>query len=167
MTQQYPQYQQQSAPFSHKPPKRRRWPWILGVIGAFFFGLIVGAVPSGGTQPTAAPASTVTVPGATVTQPPATVTVPGPKVTETQKPPEATAVIEEGTWEVGVDVAPGRYKTVEAVDPDGMCYWKITTTGKPDNIVDNDIVSGGKPTVTVKKGQDFTTQGCGNWKKVA
>ena len=32
--------------------------------------------------------------------------------------------------------------------------------------MDNDIVSGGKPTVTIKKGQDFTTNDCGTWAKV-
>lgn len=158
------------------PPKKQRWNRKTAGAAGLLVGLLVGAIAAAGgssnsaTEAASAAGKTVTIPGATVTLPPVvkTVTRPGPtvKVTVTQKPAEAAATIDEGTWEVGVDVAPGRYKTTEAVDPDGMCYWKITTTGSPDHIVDNDIVSGGKPTVTIKKGQDFTTQDCGTWKKV-
>jgi hypothetical protein len=63
-------------------------------------------------------------------------------------------------------VPAGAYKVTSAVDPDAMCYWKISQTGKPDNIIDNDIVKGGRPTVTVKRGQDFTTNDCGTWAQV-
>jgi hypothetical protein len=77
----------------------------------------------------------------------------------------AHPTIEDGQWEVGVDVPAGVYKVTEAVDHGGMCYWKITETGHPDNIVSNDIVNGGKPTVTIQKGQDFTTKDCGTWAK--
>lgn len=159
-------------PVIHKKPHPTR-NLVLTGIGSLILGVVIGAAPSSNSATDAAsPTKTVTVAGpagATVTPPPVvkTVTRPGPtvKVTETQKPAEAAGAIGEGTWEVGVDVAPGRYKTTVAVTSD-MCYWKITTTGKPDNIVDNDIVTGGRPTVTIKKGQDFTTQDCGEWKKV-
>ena len=179
-------FQQQPYQPAPQPPKPAKKPmskearigWkILAGFGIFALGATIGA--SGGTDPatTAAasdPQPTVTVsvpaePGAevTVTAPPVTVTKPAPAPkTVTAPPPQAAATIEEGTWEVGVDVAPGRYKTTEAVGAAGMCYWKITTTGKPNNIVDNDIVTGGRPTVTIKKGQDFTTQDCGTWAKV-
>jgi hypothetical protein len=133
----------------------------------------------------AAPAVTVTVPGpvttVTVPGPVTTVKIPGP-VTTVKIPgpvktvtvikkvaapaPAPSAVIEDGQWEVGVDVSAGSYKVTAAVDPDAMCYWKITQTGKSDNIIDNDIVTGGKPTVTVKRGQDFTTEDCGTWARV-
>ena len=44
------------------------------------------------------------------------------------------------------------------------CYWSITRTGSNgDNIIANDIVAGGLPQVTLSRGQDFTTQGCGTW----
>lgn len=162
-----------------KPPKRPMskqarvgWQILIGLV-IFIVGVGVGSAGGSTTTATATdPQPTVTVsvpaePGAevTVTAPPVTMTKPAPPAkTVTAAPPQAAAAIEEGTWEVGVDVAPGRYKTTAAVD--GMCYWKITTTGKPDNIVDNDIVTGGRPTVTLKKGQDFTTQDCGTWSKV-
>jgi len=110
------------------------------------------------------PVTTVKVPG-----PVTTVKVPGPvrtvtvTVIKTVAAPDPGAVVENGQWEVGVDVPAGAYKVIAAVDPDAMCYWKISQTGKPDNIIDNDIVKGGKPTVTVKRGQDFTTNDCGTW----
>src|SRR3954451_4076259 len=72
--------------------------------------------------------------------------------------------IEEGTWTVGRDVAPGTYRTSQAVS--GQCYWSITRTGSNgSDIVENDIVSGGFPTVTLKEGQDFTNSRCGTFVK--
>lgn len=122
------------------------------------------------------PVTTVTVPGPVTTVkvpgPVTTVKVPGPvKIVTVIKNVPASAplprvVIQDGQWEVGVDLPAGTYKVTTAVDPDAMCYWKITQTGKPDNIIDNDIVKGGLPTVTVKAGQDFATEDCGTWARV-
>lgn len=140
----------------------------LGVVGASAIPTVAAA--------RATPAVTVSVPGPVTTVkvpgPVTTVTVPGPVRTVTviktvaAPAPALSAVIENGQWEVGVDVPAGAYKVTAAVDPDAMCYWKISQTGKPDNIIDNDIVKGGKPTVTVKRGQDFTTKDCGTWAQV-
>jgi hypothetical protein len=171
MSQQFPHQTAPVQPTPHK--KRRRWvPWAVGA-GLFFLGLIIGS-SGGGSTPAASttPTTTVTVPTGIKTievevpGPTTTVTAPAPKVSPPapKKPAGLPTTIEEGQWEVGVDVAPGRYKTTAAVG--GTCYWKITPTGKPDDIVDNDIVSGGKPVVTIKKGQDFHTQRCGTWTKV-
>lgn len=55
--------------------------------------------------------------------------------------------------------SPGTYRTAEAVT--GSCYWGIyrsATNG--DDILENDIVQGGLPTVTLSEGQDFEN-GCG------
>ncbi|HWS57534.1 MAG TPA: hypothetical protein VN257_03275 [Actinotalea sp.] len=71
----------------------------------------------------------------------------------------AASQIEIGTWTVGVDVQPGTYRTAEAVT--STCYWGIYRSGSnKDDIVDNDIVTGGFPTVTLAEGQDFEN-GCG------
>jgi hypothetical protein len=80
--------------------------------------------------------------------------------------PAIPDVIEDGLWEVGVDIQIGRYKVIEPVDPNGFCYWQISPVGKPDTIIDNGVVTGGRPIVTIKKNQTFETNGCGNWKKV-
>lgn len=80
-------------------------------------------------------------------------------------PAPAPNTIEEGTWTVGVDVKAGTYRTVDPVA--GGCYWEITKAGTNGaDIVENDNPTGGRPTVTLKKGQEFKNQGCGIFKKV-
>jgi hypothetical protein len=76
----------------------------------------------------------------------------------------ARNTIGEGVWAVGVDVRPGTYRTTETVS--GDCYWEIDSDANGDTIVANDIVTGGRPTVTLKNGQYFTTKDCGDWRKV-
>jgi hypothetical protein len=108
---------------------------------------------------TAAPeAASGPVPTVTVTQ-----EVAGPVTTETVTAPPAGPVdtIDEGVWEVGADVKAGSYKVVDAIT--GDCYWSITPVGQPDNITSNGTPTGGRPTVVLKKGQEFTDQGCGTW----
>ena len=76
----------------------------------------------------------------------------------------AATSIDEGTWTVGRDVEPGTYTTSQAVT--GDCYWKITRSGtNGGDIVQNDIVKGGFPTVTLSAGQDFTNSRCGTFVK--
>jgi len=71
----------------------------------------------------------------------------------------------EGTWTVGRDIEPGTYATREAVSS-GNCYWAIYVSGtNGGDIVENDIVTGGVPTVTLSEGQDFTSNRCGSWVK--
>lgn len=88
-----------------------------------------------------------------------------PSTTVSGKPMQTAKqvpTITEGTWEVGVDVVAGKYKLRDAVT--SMCSWKITRAGTT-NIVAIDIVTGGRPTVTIKKGQEFESD-CGVWVKV-
>lgn len=47
-----------------------------------------------------------------------------------------------------------------------MSYWEIDSDANGDHIVANDIVTGGRPTVTLKNGQFFKTARCGDWIKV-
>ncbi|WP_018351415.1 hypothetical protein [Longispora albida] len=72
--------------------------------------------------------------------------------------------IREGTWAVGVDIQPGTYRTKEIVT--GQCYWEINSDANGDDIVANAIVTGGRPTVNIAKGQFFTTKRCGEWVRV-
>ena len=76
----------------------------------------------------------------------------------------ARNTIGEGDWAVGVDVQPGTYRTTDAVS--GDCYWEINSDANGDNIVANDIVTGGRPTVTLANGQYFSSNRCGDWRKV-
>lgn len=71
----------------------------------------------------------------------------------------AASQIDIGTWTVGIDVEPGTYRTAEPVTD--TCYWGIYRSGtNGDDIIENDIVQGGFPTVTLQEGQDFEN-GCG------
>lgn len=75
----------------------------------------------------------------------------------------AANTISEGIWTVGVDIEPGTYRTK---DSPYDCYWAIYTSGtNQEDIIQNDIVAGGIPTVTLTKGQDFETSRCGDWVK--
>lgn len=89
----------------------------------------------------------------------------GPSPTVAAVPTKAApATIEEGTWTVGDDFPAGTYKLQTAAT--SMCYWGIYKSGTNQaNIIDNDIVTGGRPTVTLKRGQDFKSD-CGTWIKV-
>ncbi len=69
-----------------------------------------------------------------------------------------------GIWTVGSDIKAGTYRTKEAVGSN--CYWAVLKSGtNGSDIIDNAIPGGGRPTVTVKKGQDFETVRCGTWVK--
>lgn len=69
-----------------------------------------------------------------------------------------------GTWTVGVDVEAGSYRTSEAVAR--QCYWAILAGGSNgSDIIDNDIVQGGFPTVSLRDGQVFENNGCGTFVK--
>ncbi len=122
-----------------------------------------------------APAVTVTADAAAAPTVTATATItktakplPAKTVTKTvvktvEAEPEAGDLITDGTWVIGEDVKPGTYKVTEAITS-GMCYWKIARSGtNGSNIIENDIVQGGLPVVTLKVGQDFETNECGDW----
>ncbi|SFB33320.1 hypothetical protein SAMN05421867_11549 [Cellulomonas marina] len=75
----------------------------------------------------------------------------------------AASQIGIGTWTVGVDLEPGTYRTAEPVT--STCYWGIYRSGtNGEDILQNDIVNGGHPTVTLAEGQDFEN-GCGTFVK--
>jgi hypothetical protein len=131
-------------------------------------GALIGLVLLGGcsTGQTASPAPTVTVtvPGPSVPLPGPTVTVPvpAPAVTVTAPPPQASGVVGDGVWTVGEDIAPGTYVTVVAVS--GECSWAITKSGSNgQEAVAVGFPGGGKPRVTLKAGQDFSSSDCGEW----
>lgn len=108
------------------------------------------------TDPGSTATTTIAVP---VQQPPRVETV-----TVTLAPPAPAAAISEGVWTVGVDIAPGVYRTIAPVG--GRCYWATLKTGSNGEIIANAIVEGGRPQVTLKVGQDFETTRCGDWAKI-
>jgi hypothetical protein len=93
---------------------------------------------------------------------------PVPKTTSSTTPPKASpvpATIQEGVWSVGADIKAGTYRTRESVSG-ANCYWMKSSDAEGSNIIDNGLPTGGKPQVTLKKGQWFETRGCGEWAAV-
>ncbi|GAA5120583.1 hypothetical protein [Pseudonocardia adelaidensis] len=147
------------APAPAPEKRRRRWPWVLlGVpIGMFVMLLLIGIGngPTRATAPTTPAASGGSVSAATADAPEAAPPAPsGPLTT-----------FGPGTFEVGVDIEPGKYKTT---GPDGPnCYYARLKTGDGSmgDILDNNN-SQGPVTVTIKESDGyFETQGCADWVK--
>jgi hypothetical protein len=148
------------------PPRRRRvWPWVLGTALVLLFVIaacsaaVTGAAKTGATTttPTYTPGSTATYSAPAITAQPAPAAPVGPATT-----------VDDGTYEVGPDMAPGKYKT--AGPPDGsfadMCYWSRNKddSGELGSIIANDIVKG-PGSLTVKSGQYLKLSGGCTWVK--
>lgn len=68
----------------------------------------------------------------------------------------------DGTWIVGVDVAPGTWST----PGDDLCYWARLSgfTGEFDELTANDVSTSGGAVVTILPTDvGFATSGCGTW----
>src|SRR5690348_11141865 len=142
MTSQYPppqppnygqQYPPQWTPQVPPKPKRRRWPWIVG--GIVLLLVIIGMAGNKAT-------STPQVPTAPTWQsvtPAATAPAAAPPA---QAGPQTS--FGSGTFEVGSDIAPGKYKTT---GPEGglpSCYWARlkNTDGDLGSIIANGNAQG-------------------------
>lgn len=64
----------------------------------------------------------------------------------------------DGTYQVGVDMKPGLYKTSGSTD----CYYAVNGDANGNDIKSNNITSG-PATATVKPGEYFETSGCADW----
>ena len=126
----------------------------------------VGMAAASGDVLTAAPASPAvtktvvrTVPGPTTF---ATVTA-GPTVTVTAAAPTPEAAMSgDGTFEVGIDVKPGKY--VSSTPDSGNCYWaRLSGSGTSDDIIDNDNTSGQSVVIIKKTDAFFESSGCNDW----
>ncbi|MFI6681852.1 hypothetical protein [Kribbella sp. NPDC050470] len=173
--QQHPAEPQQPRKKPMSKEARIGWSILAGLV-IFTFGIGIGAGGnSSNPAPVAAgdPAPTVTVsvpgePGAevTVTAPPVTVTkpAPAPKTVTAQPPQAAAAITEDGTYEVGVDIKPGKYKSAGG----DSCYWARLKNldGDLDAIIANNISDGPQTVVIKKTDKGFETNRCGTWTKV-
>jgi len=80
-------------------------------------------------------------------------------------PKPASPVIDDGTWTVGQDnIPPGTYRTAGIAGAD--CYWSIFKSGTNQADIVTNHIGGGRLTVTLRVGQDFTTERCGTWVKI-
>lgn len=86
-----------------------------------------------------------------------------PTVQPTLPPTGPLTTFGDGVWEVGVDIAPGKYKTS---GPDGSnCYYSRLqeNNGTLRDILDNGN-SDGPVTITIKDSDGyFESRGCNDW----
>ena len=146
-----------------------RGPALAGVItsaaaaAVCLLWLIITTVGAA-TAPSSQPPRDISVP-ATMPQQRAPTTAVAPAPTP---PGGAAASVGDGTYEVGKDLAPGRYKTAgpptDAVIKD--CYWQRTKddSGELQSIISSGDAQG-PGSVTVKAGEFFQTSGGCTWTK--
>lgn len=80
------------------------------------------------------------------------------------KPAHLTFTDEDTPAHVGEDIPAGTYRvTVSVAGQD--CYWMKSGDAEGARIIDNALPQGGRPQVTLKKGQWFTSERCGTWSK--
>lgn len=137
----------------------KMWWWIGGAGAAFVVLILIIAAVGGGSKPQAGSSASPTPTATSASATPA----PAP-TSEAPAPAGPATVIEEGDWVVGTDIAAGTYRTIQPVT--STCYWGIYKAGtNKGTIIQNDIVTGGRPTVVLKNGQEFSNSGCGTFKR--
>jgi hypothetical protein len=135
----------------------------LAVTSCGSSGSAAAAGPAAGQQTvTQTITQTVTV---TVTAPPETVTVTLTTKAPAPAQPKAAgpaATIGNGTYIVGRDVRPGRYRSPA---PKGsLCYFDQTDdSGK---IVDQGVANEGPSIANLRSGLTFKSSGCQDWQKI-
>lgn len=156
-----------------RPPAKKGMPtWgkvTLGVVGTFITIGIIGNALGGSSSPSSAayladPQASSAAPAPAAAKTTAAKAATKAPSTKAAAPISVSPTIGEGDFVVGEDMPAGRWRTTMTVS-DG-CYWAIyrANTNQSD-IIDNGIVNGGRPTVTLKKGQEFHSNGCGSWVK--
>jgi hypothetical protein len=142
---------------------------IITAVVALGLGGIVGGIVGGsgdGTATTAEPNATVTATETAEAKPAPTASK--APTTRNATEPKAESTMAEGTYEIGVDAKPGRYKTRVPEDSSG-CYWERLKDdrGGLDSVIANGIVNaGGRVSITVKRGEFLNSEDCGTWTMV-
>lgn len=161
----------EAQPVTDARPFRKRRPvlfWALLVVGGLVLLSIVGNCAGGANgSTTAAVTTTVTASGPTVTVTQGssvkaiTVTRTVTESAQAQDTGSADAGgITDGTYEVGVDIAPGKYKTAGSDDTNPVgCYVAVLNSSDSGDIKTNNITKGPQ-TVVVRKGQYLDVSGC-------
>jgi hypothetical protein len=129
---------------------RRRWPAAVGGLAA---GLAVGTAGAVAMVGGLAGTSTAITPAAVATSPAftANVSVPGRTLT----------AFRDGTWQIGVDIAPGTYTSAGSAGP--ACFHALRTSQTSGGVV-NSAVSTGPSTVVLAEADGwFETSGCATW----
>jgi hypothetical protein len=169
-----PSYGQSIPSGSPRPAPKRRLG--TGAIVAIVIGavlarcLVLGTVialvsPAGdnGTANSPQPAASIQATSEPTTTPPSATTAPAASVAA---PPAVSATFGEGTYEVGVEIAPGQYKSAGASDSAFM-FSSWSTKDGSGKLLDFGTANGAteQQIVTLKQGQVFDSSGCKAWTK--
>lgn len=131
--------------------------FAIGAAGSASTPAPTTAAPASAVSPTpSAPAPTVTVPATPAPTPDAT---PTPDTTSAP-----AGVPGDGTYEVGVDIQPGKYSSDTPTS--GNCYWARLKNDDPfDGILANNNSSGQSVVIIKKTDKYFQSSGCSDWTK--
>lgn len=155
-----------AVPHAQPPaPKRPRWWKVILTIGAATLGLIVliGVIATA-----TAPTETAKMPAEVTTKAAKPKAAPSAVPTKTPAlPPATSSGLSDGTWIVGSDVTPGRYRATVPEDALG-CYWARLkdTDGDIGSVIANSITQAGPVILTIKR-TDFAVEircGGAQWK---
>lgn len=144
---------------------------IAAIVAAAIFtlGCGLGAAPDNDPTPGSSSPIVVTAPQSAD---------PTPAVLETSAAPASAVPVKagpattfgDGIWRVGIDIAPGTYRTTTPEDAYLSCYWERLSGfgGSFNEIIAN---GNGKPNKQVvveirKTDKGFDTDDCGTWVKI-
>lgn len=143
----------------------RTWQLLAAVGVAFLIGVAAGA--SGAERDQTVAASETPTTGSTVlpvlASPPPTSATTTTAVPTTTTAPGPKTSFADGSYRVGVDIAPGTYRSSATATG---CYWKrMSNFTGVDDIIAN-YLSNSPTTVTILASDTgFQTRGCGTWSK--
>ncbi|MCX2934054.1 hypothetical protein ORI20_27685 [Mycobacterium sp. CVI_P3] len=134
---------------------------IYGTIAA----MCVGCIPApGGSR------ATVTVTKTSIYTPPASAPITGsdsggwsPGSTSQTSAGPATSIVSDGTYVVGVDIAPGIYRSAGSNQPGYDCYWKRLASFDSSDIIDNEGSEGPQVVEIMASDKAFSTARCKPW----
>lgn len=133
---------------------------VAGVAGVSLLGTVVaGAVDHDTDSPGYIVGSTAAHAAASVPLSPSTA---GKSKPAAVKP----AILGDDLVHVGEDVSAGTYRTHLEIEGGELCYWLKSRDAEGASIIDNGDPQGGRPQVTLKVGQWFSSQGCPDWYRV-
>lgn len=160
-------------PQQPEPPKRKNRGKTFALTGAAVLGVVViASALSGGNDRAPTPATPSASPTRVVEASappqaaPTTTIAPTPAPVAAPAGPATTA--SEGVYQVGTDLAAGRYKTTGPDKSDYVpsCYWERATddSGELNAIIANDNISG-PGSLTLKSGEFIKFSGSCIWTK--
>lgn len=145
-------------PVTHDAPtpaperRHRKWPWVLLAI-ACFVALVNIANHAAATRDSGASTGAAR-----------TAATPTPGLEPVAAPAADSSAFTVGTYEVGTELMPGKYKTVgpPSADYPYLCYYARLsgTDGSDDHIIANDTVQG--PMTLTVKASDVAVQFSGD-----